>query len=183
MFDAKKLQGATVVLENGTKGHVVSVAADKTVIEWQPQHVQVVNDPVAFAAMKVVVEGKEVSVAEFATSPDPQPTLADELSAILSANTAIAPEDASEQGVLDEDKKKSGGKHWPFKNQSKNGPGPNHEFGQREVGRKDDWKCKCSGYVCHCSGTGDNKGAKKTVKIKRNYKKRYNKAYKAWRKK
>lgn len=67
--------------------------------------------------------------------------------------------------------------HWPFKKQAVNGPGPNKEFGQRVVKRKDDWECECGDYECACEGPS---GEQKTVKIKRGYKKKYNKRYKAW---
>lgn len=69
-------------------------------------------------------------------------------------------------------------KHWPFKRQSTNGPGPNHKFGTRVVHRQDDWECECGGYECDCEGPS---GEQKRVSIDPGYKQAYNAAYKAWR--
>jgi len=55
-------------------------------------------------------------------------------------------------------------------------------FGHRKVKRTGGWRCKCANYTCGCTGIGaDGQAIKKTVNIKKGYKKRYNKAYRAWR--
>lgn len=69
------------------------------------------------------------------------------------------------------------GSHHPFKRWSNIGIGPRDDANAAK-GR---WKCKCSNYLCKCVGSGDRKGTSKTVRIKRSYKKAYNKEYKAWR--
>ena len=72
------------------------------------------------------------------------------------------------------DKKNRGG-HNPFKTKTKLGPGPRK--GSNSQTHK--WKCACATpYKCLCrSGK-----KRKTVRIKRDYKKDYNHEYKAWRK-
>ena len=80
-----------------------------------------------------------------------------------------------------ETKKRVIRKYNPFKRYSPIGPGPDHDFGTRAVKRKLQWKCsKASKYVQSCVGVGSNKGVKKTIRIKPDYKKSYNHAYKAW---
>lgn len=69
-------------------------------------------------------------------------------------------------------------KHNPHRRWKKLGVGPLGGSGPDQARR---WKCKCSNYVCKCIGIGDNTGAKKTVKIGRAYKQRYNDVYKPWR--
>jgi hypothetical protein len=93
----------------------------------------------------------------------------------------------SEGSLLDEAKRKKKraaprtSAHNPFKYQDSNGPGPDKEFGQRTVDKTDDWRCKCSNYVCRCvKGKGKGKRSK-IVRIKRPYKKKYNARYKRWR--
>lgn len=50
--------------------------------------------------------------------------------------------------------------------------------------KKKQWRCRCHSYHCLCTGKGEeNKGQIKHVEIKHDYKKGYNKRYKAWRKK
>jgi hypothetical protein len=71
------------------------------------------------------------------------------------------------------DRKKSGG-HNPFKTKTKLGPGPRK--GTNTQTHK--WRCACATpYKCLCK-SGKKR---KTVKIKRDYKKGYNHEYKAWR--
>lgn len=73
-------------------------------------------------------------------------------------------------------------KHWPFKNTStlgttgtpKHGPPPK---GTRSVSQTDDWICKKKGKYTQICKSGDKK---KIVRIKPGYKKKYNKAYRAW---
>jgi len=71
--------------------------------------------------------------------------------------------------------KKGRGGHNPFKTKTKLGPGPRH--GTNSQTHK--WKCSCpTPYKCMCRA-----GKKrKTIKIKRSYKKNYNVDYKQWRK-
>jgi hypothetical protein len=110
------------------------------------------------------------------TSPEPTKSLLEELTSLLESG----------DGLLDEAKKKKKAaprtsSHNPFKYQSSNGPGPDKEFGQRTVDKANDWKCKCSNYVCRCvKGKGKGKRSK-IVRIKRSYKKKYNARYKRWR--
>jgi hypothetical protein len=73
------------------------------------------------------------------------------------------------------EKKSGGGGHNPFKTKSKLGPGPRH--GQNSQTNK--WKCSCpTPYKCKCKAGN----VRKTIRIKRAYKKDYNHEYKAWRK-
>lgn len=51
-------------------------------------------------------------------------------------------------------------------------------FGHRTVARKGKWACKCANYWCGCRSAD---GTKKTVRIDRAYKKKYNDAYRKWR--
>jgi hypothetical protein len=71
--------------------------------------------------------------------------------------------------------KRSAG-HNPFKNKSRLGPGPRHGTNAKQSA----WKCSCaSPYKCLCRGKG---GKKKTIKIKKNWKRSYNSEYKQFRK-
>lgn len=79
------------------------------------------------------------------------------------------------------DGKKTGGGHNPFKRASTLGPADarppvKNPRVHKKTGK---WKCKCSNYKCQCIAGK----RKKIVKIARDYKKTYNKSYKAWRKK
>ena len=90
-------------------------------------------------------EGKEVPAKEFAKV---EPSLVDELNAILASVEVASVEDLAEaKKSVDVSKKnpikkkaKSGG-HNPFKHQTKNGPGPDNAYGdglvpnRREGGR------------------------------------------------
>jgi hypothetical protein len=69
-----------------------------------------------------------------------------------------------------------GKEHWPYKNKSTLGPGPLKGTNKQS----DFWDCNCSNYRCTCKGP---EGQRKIVKIKKAYKKWYNKLYKAWLKK
>ena len=75
-------------------------------------------------------------------------------------------------------------KHNPFKNQDTIGTTNTKKFGPppkgtRSVSQTDDWVCKKKGkYVQLCKGPN---GRKKVVRIKKGYKKKYNKAYRKWR--
>lgn len=69
-------------------------------------------------------------------------------------------------------------KHNPFMWRKVNGPTDGVVANPRRVGRKNDWRCKCSGYSCMCKGIGaENKGHEKKVRIDKAYKRAYNKAY------
>lgn len=69
--------------------------------------------------------------------------------------------------------KKKGAGHNPFKSKDHLGPGP--RGGQNS--KTDNWKCSCATpYKCLCRAGK----RKKVVRIKRDYKKVYNKQYKAW---
>lgn len=68
----------------------------------------------------------------------------------------------------------AGQKHSPFKNKGHLGKGPRG----REMDVKDYWDCKCANYKCQCTNSD---GGKRKVKIKKGYKRAYNKQYKAWR--
>lgn len=63
--------------------------------------------------------------------------------------------------------------HWPYKRKSHLGPGPR----KGENDQTDNWDCSCANYKCTCKGSG---GRERKVRIKRSYKKAYNKQYKAW---
>lgn len=69
-----------------------------------------------------------------------------------------------------------GKKHSPFKRKQKLGPGPRGGTNTKTG----EWDCNCNGYQCQC--THDD-GSKKTIKIKRGYKQKYNKQYKKWKSK
>ena len=76
--------------------------------------------------------------------------------------------------------KKLGSGRNPFRHRNSNGPAraipPVRK--PRNVHKKDEWKCKCGNYSCICH----NGRRRKLVRIKRAYKKVYNKSYKRWRK-
>jgi len=87
-----------------------------------------------------------------------------------------------EKGVLDEAEKllekaqhlfEVGKDHWPYKNKSTLGPGPLKGTNKQA----DFWDCKCANYRCTCKGPD---GQTKIVKIKKSYKKWYNRLYKKW---
>jgi len=71
--------------------------------------------------------------------------------------------------------KKKGG-HNPFKTKTNLGPGPRSGV-NKQTHR---WKCACrTPYKCSCKGPG---GKRKTIRIRRGYKRAYNHQYKSWRK-
>jgi hypothetical protein len=80
--------------------------------------------------------------------------------------------------------------HSPFKRFSNLGPGPGGTQGTREVSKRTHWDCTRTGpYAQKCTllepdAKGRLRKTKKTkkIKIKRGYKKVYNKDYKSWRK-
>lgn len=98
--------------------------------------------------------------------------------------------------VLSEDAKKKvkvlfgKKKHSPFKTYAMLGPGPDHDFGTREVSKRTQWDCTKTGkYNQKCvllkkdaKGRLRRTDKRKDIHIKPDYKKKYNKAYKAWRK-
>lgn len=81
-------------------------------------------------------------------------------------------------------------KHSPFKTYAMLGPGPDHDFGTREVSKRTHWDCSKTGkYSQRCvllkkdaQGRLRRSKTQKQIRIKPDYKKKYNKAYKAWRK-
>jgi len=87
------------------------------------------------------------------------------------------------RGLLSEDTLDEKSPHNPFSHQDtigttntkKYGPPPK---GTRSVSQTDDWVCKKKGpYVQLCKGPN---GRRKIVRIKKGYKKKYNKAYRKW---
>lgn len=81
-------------------------------------------------------------------------------------------------------------KHSPYKDLTLLGPGPDHSFGTREVSKRTKWDCTRAGYLKQTCTLlkKDAKGrlrrskTKKKITIKPEYRKKYNAAYKAWRK-
>lgn len=81
-------------------------------------------------------------------------------------------------------------KHSPFKTYKLLGPGPDQDFGTREVSKATRWDCTKTGkYNQRCvllkkdsQGRLRRSNKRKDIHIKPDYKKKYNKAYKAWRK-
>jgi len=77
-------------------------------------------------------------------------------------------------------------KHYPFRKKRKIGPGPKGQT----LERADRWSCDCEtvGHIqtCECKGvktkTGRPSKARKTVRNDLRKKKKYRKAYKAWKK-
>lgn len=72
--------------------------------------------------------------------------------------------------------------HQPFKRKSKIGPGPRKRPAIREA---KDWQCRRAKptkthYVQICSWVGPGNRAPRKVKLKKSFKKRYNKQYRAW---
>ena len=110
---------------------------------------------------------------EQATMPNEKPAIRSGLSNLLGEIRKAL--EAAPQALAEKESP-----HWPFRHTKSRQGGPNKEFDIRGDSRADDWECTCSNYKCSCKGIGDNKGAKKRVRIPKAYKKRYNKAYKAW---
>lgn len=74
-----------------------------------------------------------------------------------------------------------GSEHSPFKRLKVIGPTPAGDGPGRVVRKKSYWSCdKVGEYTQMCTGAG---GERKKVTIDQTYKARYNKKYKAWRKK
>jgi hypothetical protein len=99
--------------------------------------------------------------------------------------------DAKQKGAAGSGAK---GQHHPFKNSPNLGKGPGTPPGFPKVrgsvvhNQKKCWNCDCGPVYtkgCICTGTGATKdckqGAKKHVKIKKDYRSAYNKMYHAWR--
>jgi hypothetical protein len=75
--------------------------------------------------------------------------------------------------------------HTPFKKRSKIGPGPRKRPAIRKAG---DWECERAKptrthYVQVCVWQGDGIRKPKRVKLKKSWKRGYNKIYRAWAKK
>lgn len=83
---------------------------------------------------------------------------------------------AKKKGKGKPKKKATDPSQYPFKNYAHLGPGPR----SGENDEEDYWKCNCKNYKCNCTGAS---GEKKKVNIGREYKREYNKEYKAWRRK
>lgn len=80
--------------------------------------------------------------------------------------------------------KKGGQVHYPFKRSARLGPGPRGRKHKENVC----WRCTCGDIYddgCRCVGTGASdscpRGKVKKIKIKQDYRSRYNKEYHAWR--
>lgn len=85
-----------------------------------------------------------------------------------------------EQGPHKKKGKSKRNKHYPFKTKGHLGPGPR----SREMDKTDKWSCKRVGaYVQRCTIKRARKGQgkEKIIRIDPDYKKAYNREYKAWR--
>jgi len=103
--------------------------------------------------------------------------------------TSAKPERKSSGGDGAKAQSSSGGKgstHDPFKNSPNLGPGPREQHHDETKC----WNCTCPGNIyssgCNCksSGKGENcppKGTLKKISYKKDYKKKYNDQYHAWR--
>jgi hypothetical protein len=112
-------------------------------------------------------------------------------SAMAGGGGAGGQKDAKQKGAAGSGAK---GQRYPFKNSPNLGKGPGTPPGFKKVqgsrhhNQKKCWNCDCGPVYtkgCICTGTGATKdckqGAKKHVKIKKDYRDAYNKMYHAWR--
>ena len=203
MSDMNSLNGSSVRDASGRAGRIVSVTEATVNVAWMQKGLiaeEKAMERVSLAEGLQVLTLKEgwkpLVVVAGITPPkilSPVAQLSEELHHLFEGKKLkLKKEVLSEGKTLAKKKKVLYGKktHSPFKTFSLLGPGPDNSFGTREVGKRTRWDCTKTGkYNQRCvllkkdaKGRLRRTSTKKAIHIKPDYKAKYNKAYKAWRK-
>ena len=194
MNDFELLGGSSVKLA-GQTGRIVSVFDDKVEVAWYRRGLASEIEVFPRTSDKLTEEIKVLTLKEgwvpLAKVLETQEDRMGTVTEIIEELNVIAGHDPLEEALSKKKTKKRKitrrepapkiNKHNPFINSSPIGTGPDGAFGTRTVSAVRDWKCKGRDYNQICKGaSASTKGRIKHVHIKKEYKHRYNKAYKAW---
>ena len=189
------LVGMRVRSSKGALGQIASASADGIEVHWMTESILMpqkerlrASDKASFKDLELLtlMDGwQPLAEVTSAFTSAKTPTLLEDLESLLAEaspkNTPANPNRERSSGASREKKarakrkerKGGGGGHNPFKTKSHLGPGPRHSTNDETKA----WKCSCATpYKCLCrSGK-----KKKTIRIKKDYKKGYNRDYKQW---
>lgn len=204
MSDMNSLNGSSVRDAGGRAGRIVSVTEESVNVAWMQKGLiaeEATLGRTAIAADLLVLTLKEgwqpLTALAGVVAPRQLSALAqlsEELQALFTPNKPKLKSvlgEASEKKLKKKAVKFGKKTHSPFKRFGHIGPGPGTATkGTREVGKRTHWDCTKTGpYGQTCTllkkdAKGRLRKTKKTkkIRIKRDYKKTYNKSYKAWRK-